>query len=387
MARDASKAWPHLTSREQHEKDDASNLRRPLSIVTIAADEEAGERQLSTARQDLAERRVQDALAGFNLAESMGASADACAAGRWECHMLAGDFASAWQESRSIEQRGGGDTRSLWDGQSFHGKRVIVRCLHGYGDAIQFIRYAPLLRREASRVIVETHPEMVALLRKARGVDEVITWGPNAPNSAPEWDVQIEVMELPRAFRTTVETIPASIPYILLSESERADAQKAFPVHPSREARLKVGLIWKSSGWNPKRSMQLQDILPLCANEKCSFYSLQWDTAPEELELISKHRLLHPIGGWDNIEQFACLLTAVDLVITADTMAAHLSGALGVPVWMLLPFQADWRWMLDREDSPWYPTMRLFRQSEAARWADVVERVKSSLQTRIAGKI
>src|SRR5436190_8391480 len=166
----------------------------------------------SLAADHFAERRIDDALSAYDQAEHSGHDPDQCAGGRWMCWMLLGRFDRAWQESEAIARRGAPDPNRFWDGRPFTGKRVILRCLHGLGDAIQFIRYAPALRRTAARLTVETHPELVSLLGGVRSVDDVITW----TDPAPQWDQQIEIMELPRALRATVSTIPSQTPYILV---------------------------------------------------------------------------------------------------------------------------------------------------------------------------
>src|SRR5438093_658739 len=149
-----------------------------------------------------AQRRIHDAISAYDRAEQAGHDPDECSGGRWMCWMLLGRFDRAWRESEAIAQRGAADAHRFWDGKPFNGKRVILRCLHGLGDAIQFIRYARSLRREAAHLIVETHPELVSLLRGVESVDQVITW---TDTPAP-WDQQIEIMELQRAFSATVST-------------------------------------------------------------------------------------------------------------------------------------------------------------------------------------
>src|SRR5437764_4797806 len=149
----------------------------------------------SLAADHFSQRRIVEALSAYDQAERSGHDPDQCAGGRWMCWMLLGRFDRAWQESAAIAQRGAPDPNRFWDGKPFTGKRVILRCLHGLGDAIQFIRYAPMLRSQAAGLIVETHPEMVDLLRGVDGIDQVISW----LDPAPEWDQQIEIMELPRA--------------------------------------------------------------------------------------------------------------------------------------------------------------------------------------------
>src|SRR5262249_27141241 len=147
-----------------------------------------------------------------------------CASGRWTCWMLLGCFERAWRESAAIAQRGLPDPHRFWDGAPFTGKRVILRCLHGLGDAIQFIRYAPLLRRQAADLTVETHPEMVSLLRGVELVDRVITW----TDCPPAWEQQIEIMELPRALGATISTIPSTTPYIAIEPFRLARSRAAL---------------------------------------------------------------------------------------------------------------------------------------------------------------
>ena len=154
-------------------------------------------------------RNVQDAIHAFDSAQRCGYSATECAAARWHCWMLLGRLERAWQESDFITSIGAPDPNRFWDGRSWHGQRVMLRCLHGLGDTIQFIRYAPLLRQTCRSLTVQTHPQLVTLLKGVSGVDHVCTWGNGYVENASDWDMQMEVTELPRAFRTTSATIPA----------------------------------------------------------------------------------------------------------------------------------------------------------------------------------
>jgi hypothetical protein len=170
------------------------------------------------------QRRAREAFAHFTSAAAAGADSALCASYRWQCSMLLGDFEQAWRESDDIASLGRAGSSALWDGSPFAG-RVVIRCLHGYGDAIQFLRYASLVRETAAVVIIETHPEMVALLRCFPGVDSVVTW--NQPESLrrEDWDQQIEVMELPHAFRTTLANIPGKTPYIHIPSDSRVSCR------------------------------------------------------------------------------------------------------------------------------------------------------------------
>ena len=280
--------------------------------------------------------------------------------------MLLGDFESAWRESDAILRRGSSTTPELWDGLTFDDKRVIIRCLHGYGDSIQFLRYAKPLRRRASRVIVQTHPEMVSLVERMPGIDQVVTWSSDLPRHG--WDQQIEVTELPRAFRTQISSIPSEIPYIDIDPKAIEKSRRCL----GGSTRRKVGLLWASSNWNPARCMRLADLQPLLNIGDIDFYSFQrGEDRSQLLEIADAYSIHDTAVHSPRIVDTAADLMNMDLLITVDTMAAHLAGALGRPVWTLLPFEADWRWMVGRSDSPWYPTMRLFRQPTPGDWASV----------------
>jgi pentatricopeptide repeat protein len=315
----------------------------------------------------LAARQVKEALRLFDEAERMGFDPDLCAAARWNCHMLLGDFARAWRESEAIARRGKPDPHRFWDGRPLDGRNVILRCLHGLGDTIQFIRYAPWIRQRARSLIVEAQPLLKALIAHSDLADYVMTWG----EPEPFWDQQVEVVELPRIFQATLDSIPAEVPYL------RAPASVLLSA--GQQARLCVGIVWASSDYNPARSIPLALMARLFSVPRVRFFSLQAGPRRQELEPWRER-------VQNLYDEHACVLAtarnvqALDLVITVDTMMAHLAGALGRPVWTLLPFASDWRWMLEREDSPWYPTMRLFRQTRPGDWEGVVERVARELR-------
>jgi ADP-heptose:LPS heptosyltransferase len=286
------------------------------------------------------------------------------AARRWTRWMLLGDFESAWRESDLIDSTGYKDPHKVWNGESWAGKRVMLRCLHGLGDAMQFIRYAPMLKQTCQYLTVQCHPELVTLMRHVDGVDRAVTWG----EDEDAWQQQLEVTELARAFRTSAYNIPSSVPYISLSDQHLRWAGERL----GRRRAFRVGLVWKSSTWNPKRSIPPSYLMPLLLNRRCEFYILQKGA---ESALPA-----HDIQKYANdVADTAALMAQLDLIITVDTMAAHLAGALGVPVWILLPARADWRWMLDRDDSPWYPTATLFRQKKEGDWKGVITQVVESL--------
>ncbi|HWC97968.1 MAG TPA: hypothetical protein VG456_14500 [Candidatus Sulfopaludibacter sp.] len=288
--------------------------------------------------------------------------------------MLLGRFEEAWRVSDRLIAHGCPDPNRLWDGRPFAGKSVTIRCLHGFGDAIQFVRYARLIRREAAAVTVQTHPELLGLFSQVPFIDRAITWNQKSIEHDPALTQQIEVMELPRAFRTTLDSIPAGVPYLAAS---RAASTRQWP----GSTRPRVGILWQSGAWDERRNASLADLRPLLQNRDVEFYSFQ--RGPGRDELLSAGYAAHVYdlsGDSPNVLHFAADLTQMDLLVTVDTMAAHLAGALARPVWVLLQRQADWRWMLDRSDSPWYPTMRLFRQHRQGEWAWPIRRICEELR-------
>jgi len=323
----------------------------------------ASDNLLLKAETSLSNMRVAEALRLFEMADAADCGADACAAGRWHCHMLNGSFEKAWLESDAIARRGSPDPYRFWDGKRVDGQRIIIRCIHGLGDTIQFIRFAPLIRRTARSVVIEAQPLLKSLLAASNLADDVITWS-DAP---PEWDQQIEVMELPRVFRATLDSIPNRVPYL------HVPAQRL-----SRNGRLRVAIAWASGAYNPARSIPVSQMSELFTVLGVSFVSVQAgqeraQLAPWSAQIPSLYK------ESDSVLSTAENLANVDLVISVDTMVAHLAGAMALPVWILLPFECDWRWMLDRDDSPWYPTMRLFRQPQPGDWGSVIRRVRHAL--------
>jgi len=332
--------------------------------------------QIGVAERLLEQRQLREAVRAFDVAEQMGADQDGCSAGRWMGAMLLGDLEAAWCESDAIRQRGGIDPHRFWMGENVRGKRVIVRCLHGFGDAIQFLRYLPRLQALAGHVIVEVPPRMLSLAPLLDGVDEVITWGLEASTQAPVWDVQIEVMELPYLFRTAQSDLPGSREYLKVPARDVDAAAKEMG--PARRPR--VGLVWAAGEWNVERSIPLGSLEPLVLADRAEFWSLQGGGAAEDAaQWVSAGLIRDAAVCGDGLKVLAAVIANLDLVITIDTLAAHMAGAMGKPTWILLQHAADWRWMAERCDTPWYPNTRLFRQSIKGDWNGVVERIRTEL--------
>ncbi len=290
----------------------------------------------------------------------------------WIQRARAGDFETAWAVSDRIRRRSGPQRdwsvprhlQRIWNGADLAGRRVLIRCYHGLGDTIQFIRYAPLVRAGSQEVIVWTQPALLNLLRTVRGIDRLIPLHDGTPDV--KYDVDVEVMELPYVFRTTLRTIPADVPYLRI--------QPARIVAPF----TRVGIAWRGGSWDDARSIPFELLQPLFDFPHISWYSLQ--LAPAANEHHEKLEALNTRG----VLRLARCIRALDLVISIDSMPAHLAGALAVPVWTLLAHHADWRWMRDRSDSPWYPSMRLFRQPSPGDWRSVLEDVAGALAIRVA---
>lgn len=303
-------------------------------------------------------------------------------ADQWMAHMRRGDWEAAWRVSDRVrEARRGRQPRDasgewlprhlqwVWDGSSLTAKRVLVRCYHGLGDTIQFVRFIPLLRQTATHVTLLAQAQLLPLLEPVAGVDALAEL--DDPAYEGDYDIDIEVMELAHAFRVTPATLPATIPYIQVN---------AQPHRRVYGARPRVGLVWQSGTWDVRRSIPAELMRALTELEGIDFQILQ--RGPALAGWSGARAAVPPIG---NIVEEAAELRALDLLICVDTLSAHLAGALGVKTWTLLPRDADWRWMEDREDTPWYPTMRLFRQSPAGDWESVLARVGAELIRELSG--
>jgi hypothetical protein len=213
---------------------------------------------------------------------------------------------------------------------------------------------------------VWAQPALIPLLRTARGIDRLVPLHDGAPDV--EHDVDVEVMELAHLLRATPATLPADVPYL-----------HAEPAPLPRDGRLAVGIVWKAGDWDDRRSVPLPLLAPLAALPGVHLHILQRGDA-----LAERPAGFGTLSGSDDIAETARVMKALDLVISVDSMPAHLAGALGVPVWTLLHAHADWRWMEGRDDTPWYPTMRLLRQRDAGDWRPVIDRAIAGVRAMAA---
>jgi hypothetical protein len=329
---------------------------------------------LEHANHLLAKRDLPSAHAAFHQAETLGAPPDPCCGGRWFTAMLAGNFEAAWHECDALRHRNAPDPHRFWNGQSIVNKHLIVRALHGFGDAVQMLRYAPLLERTAASVLFEVPPRFVEIAPYFRGVQNVVTWGEQASPTPPIWDLQLEIMELPYVFRTASTDLPIATDYLDLPASllHRTTAV----MH--RSSKPRIGLVWAGGDWNLDRAIPFSLLGPLLNDPRFELWNLQGGHAADEGAHTIMQNATELCG--DGILSLAGTIAHLDLIITVDTLAAHLAGAIGKPVWLLLQYAADWRWMMNCTDSAWYPSMRLFRQPRPGDWPGVITNVVETLR-------
>jgi len=274
----------------------------------------------------------------------------------------------------------------VWNGEDIGGRILLVHAEQGFGDALQFVRYVSMIVDLQATVLLECQPELVRLFAGIPGVAEIIAHG----SPLPAFDLHIPLMSLPRVFRTTLAHVPAHVPYLPV-EGELVRRWRAHTDTPA--AVLRVGFTWSGARHLRQllnRACPIESLLPLLATPGAAFYSLQKAASPSEsVQLAGTPGIRDLSAELHDFADTAAAIRTLDLVISVDTAVAHLAGALGVPVWVLLPDRADWRWLLGRSDSPWYPTMCLFRQKTDGGWGGVVEEVRDALcrhiESRTAG--
>ncbi len=303
--------------------------------------------------------------------------------------LMRGDLGEGWDEYewrlRSSERKGPRFPERPWEGENLARKHIYVQAEQGFGDSIQFARYLPILTARGAKVTLRVHQQLVSLLRESLPGIAVL-----GDRGTPEtYDCDTILLSLPRLLKTRLETIPADVPYLRLPPEAVARWQKRL----APMAGFKVGIVWAG---NPehvndhRRSLDLRLLAPLVAMPGVSFVSLQVGPRAADLRKLNRSKKQKPtiedlsLALTDFVET-AAAAAALDLVIAVDTSVAHLVGALGRPVWLLLPWVTDWRWMLDRDDNPWYPTMRLFRQRKSEDWRQVIARVADELKALAVG--
>ncbi len=269
-------------------------------------------------------------------------------------------------------------SQPLWQGEELGGKTLLLHAEQCLGDTLQFIRYAPLAAQRAGRLILECQPALKPLLASLQGVDELIAC---EHDPLPPFDAHLPLMSLPCAFATTLETVPSAVPYLKADAAMAEQFRRSFAAQPG----LKVGIAWRGNAkyqgtdW---RSPGIGILAALCHVPGVRFVCLQMGGRAEFLEAFGQAALDlgHEVDALTPpFVETAALMEALDLVISSDTSVPHLAGALGRPTWLLLPYPAEWRWLEVRRDSPWYPSMRLFRQGQGEEWEAVGKRLAEEL--------
>jgi Flp pilus assembly protein TadD len=304
--------------------------------------------------------------------------------------LLQGDFLRGWEEyewrwrNRDFRAARRSFPQPQWDGGPLEGRTILLHTEQGFGDSLQFIRYLPLVAERGGRVIVRCREGLRRLLQTMCADVPVL----EKDQTLPAFDVHCPLLSLPHLFATDLASIPGNVPYLHADVAEAGVwRERLAACVPS----LKVGLVWAGSPTHRNdrnRSMKLASLTTLARVPGVRFVSLQKGEAAAEAKSPPEGmELLDPTDELNDFADTAALIAALDLVIAVDTSVVHLAGAMGKPVWVLLPFAPDWRWLLDRNDSPWYPTMRLFRQQRAGEWDPVVAEVRSELEALAEGRI
>jgi hypothetical protein len=264
----------------------------------------------------------------------------------------------------------------LWLGEYPVARKIIlIHAEQGFGDTLQCARYVPLLAKMGAKIVLEVQPALRTLFESLEGVSKLLSRG----ELLPDFDLHCPIMSLPLAFKTEVSTIPADVPYLKVSQERIEKWRGRVPLGK----KLTVAFAWTGSTGNEEnglRSIQIEKFTPLFADSDIQWISIQRDLQPQDSEFLNAHPEIKQFGA--DISDFAdnaAIISQTDLVISVCTSAAHLAGALNRPFWLLSKHSPDFRWLLDRDDSPWYPSARIFRQPTFGDWDSVMAQVKNAL--------
>jgi len=331
--------------------------------------------------------RYEEAVAAYGRAIEIDPG---CAPARFHrglAYLLTGNFAAGWDDYEwrwaPAEAQSARPSYALphWNGEPLAGKAIYLYVEQGYGDAIMFARYAPLVAARGATVLFCVRPALKELLADMPGVQVGV-----AGDTGPRCNYMCALLSLPRIFKTDLASIPADVPYIHAAPERVAQWQTRIP----RDGRLNVGLVWaggRDFAGDRHRTIGLEAMMPLLGDPRIRYVSLHAELREEDAPLVAAHpEILHFGSELKNFADTAAAVAQLDLVISVDTAVAHLAGAMAKPVWLLLPFNPDFRWLLGRDDSPWYPTARLFRQPRAGDWASVIARVREALAAQIQSR-
>jgi tetratricopeptide (TPR) repeat protein len=305
--------------------------------------------------------------------------------------LLQGEFERGWPDYEFRWHVLGTPARQfvqpIWDGTSLLGRTILLYAEQGLGDTIHFIRYAALVKNMGATVIFESPPALVPLLKAVPGVDVLIPSG----QALPFFHCRAPLLSLPGLLGTTLTTVPAEVPYVTADRQRVLDWQEEIRRAAQRQAAdfdktLKIGIVWQGNPAHKDdryRSFALTQLEPLARRPQVTLVSLQKGPGTEQIAALGGRFAVVDLG--DRLDKdgafldTAAIMKNLDLVVAVDSAVAHLAGALGVPIWLATSYVPDWRWLLDREDCPWYPTMRLFRQRRPGAWRDVFERMAAAI--------
>ena len=323
------------------------------------------------------QRRLEESLRSYEQALVLNPENIEAKWNRSLVELLGGNFAVGWFDYEIRTKRKKNATRTfpqpIWRGESLNGARIILHAEQGLGDTLQFLRYVPMVQAAGGAVILDVPKSLLRLAEELPGIETLVATG----DPLPPFERHCPLMSLPLAFGTSIDSISALVPYL----SVPADARKNAECLDWPAEGLRVGLVWSGNPLFPEdwiRSIPLRGFAPMLGIEGVHFFSLQMGPAASQLDEVDA-RMIDLRAAIGDMADTAALIAKLDLVITVDTAVAHLAGALGKTTWTLLPFAPDWRWLTEREDSPWYPTMRLFRQPRFGDWPSVLERVRGGL--------
>lgn len=315
--------------------------------------------------------RIKEAMAACN---AVLAAAPDHAEAHWNralLLLLRGDYQAGWKEyewrwqKRNFSSPRRDFPQPRWNEEPVQGKTILIHAEQGFGDTIQLSRYLPMLADTGAKVIFECHPPLVSLLKNLDS--RIVVMEQDHP--LPDFDLHLPLLSLPMIFGTTLETIPSNIPY-LKSSAETSNISHLFDT-----LKFKIGICWAGKSYpDPSRSCSAELLAPLGELDGIAWYSLQMQTN-EKLPFPATN--LAPLIK--DFNDTAMFMEHLDLIITIDTAVAHLAGAMGKAAWIMLAYAPDWRWMLERKDSPWYPSARLFRQKDLGGWHEILEEIKSAL--------
>lgn len=325
--------------------------------------------------------RLDEARKHFDRALELAPAFASAHANRAQLRLLQGDFRDGWAEYEWRWRLPGVSLPPIqvppWDGKPPKGRTVLARAEQGFGDTIQFVRLTQRLKEAGAQVLLECQPALTRLLANAPGVDAVVARG----DPLPQCDVQIPLASLPHAFgMLDLDSMSGHVPYLSADRELVAKWRRKLAEHDG----FRVGIVWKGNSRHPQdchRSIPIDRFTALAKVPRVKLFSLQvGEPAPPWL-----HDLVNSTQAQLGFEETAAIIASLDLVVSCDTATAHLAGALDHPVWVALPPVPDFRWLLDRDDSPWYPSARLFRQKRLGDWEELFARMAGALGERATG--